>query len=56
LERRVILHVDVDVAFNGILNVECAVLPFGRHNDAIPDDATTIMFSDAIELFDNGLQ
>src|SRR2546421_11741519 len=35
-----ILHVEVSLISNGILNLECAVLPPSNNNAAIPDDAT----------------
>jgi len=40
------LHVLVSVISKGILNLECAVRPFGSSRDATPDDATasTIFF------------
>jgi hypothetical protein len=39
-------HTDVSSKSIGILNLECAMRPLGKSNDAIPDEATerTILF------------
>ena len=36
----VILHVENSLRLRGILNLECAVLPFCNNKAAIPDEAT----------------